>query len=393
VKASPGLDGVYRLALVWSGKQTLTLFRKPHSPYWWYSFYFEGQRYRQSAKRQTKSAAAAVEAAKLVELQEHGANFLHPKKSPTLKEFSVRFLEWVNETQRLRPSGKKYYRYGWMLLEFTDLAGRPLNRITQDEAECTIFKRPVVVNKKTKETKMIPCSAHYTNQALRTLKRMQSNGLEWMVLRALPKITLADAEGRDRTIDEKTEEQIHEAYAEVTNHPRVCWLREQTWLVMVIMQDSGMRPDEVFPMKIEKYSLGRAPHLDSAWQDKKGTAIRRYERPHGGVAPRLVWGRTEGWVFPSSRSKSGHLTTIAKGFQAARAGVGLDKKVVPYLARHTYGTYTMAKTRNTFAVADAMGHVDLKSMVPYQHQELEPLHAVINERNRARKERLQQPAS
>jgi site-specific recombinase XerD len=102
----------------------------------------------------------------------------------------------------------------------------------------------------------------------------------------------------------------------------------------------------------------------------------------------LIWcgSRTEGWVFPSPRSKSGHLTTIAKGFQAVRDRSGLDKKVVPYLARHTYGTYTMAKTKNTFAVADSMGHVDLKSMEPYQHQELEPLRAAINERNQARKE-------
>ena len=33
----------------------------------------------------------------------------------------------------------------------------------------------------------------------------------------------------------------------------------------------------------------------------------------------------------------------------------------------------MAKTRNIFAVADSMGHVDIKSMEPYQHQELKPL--------------------
>jgi hypothetical protein len=131
---------------------------------------------------------------KLVELQEHGANFLHPKKSPTLKEFSVRFLEWVNQTQRLKPSGKKYYRYGWRLLELTKLARMPLNQITKDEAECTIFKRPVV-NKKTRQTTMVPRSDHYTNQALRTLKRMQSKALEWKVLRAVPKITLAAAEG------------------------------------------------------------------------------------------------------------------------------------------------------------------------------------------------------
>jgi site-specific recombinase XerC len=97
--------------------------------------------------------------------------------------------------------------------------------------------------------------------------------------------------------------------------------------------------------------------------------------------------RTEGWVIPSARSSSGHLTTIAKGFQAVRNRAGLDEKVVPYLARHTYGTFTMGKTGNTFAVADSMGHVDLKSMVPYQHQELEPLRDAINERNREREER------
>ena len=89
-----------------------------------------------------------------------------------------------------------------------------------------------------------------------------------------------------------------------------------------------------------------------------------------------------GWVFPSSRSKSGHLTTIAKGFQAARGRAGLDKKLVPYSARHTYGTYTMEKSGDAFAVSKSMGHADLKSMEPYQHQELEPLRVAINQRNR-----------
>jgi len=49
------------------------------------------------------------------------------------------------------------------------------------------------------------------DQALRTLKRMQSKALEWKVLRSVPKITLAEAEGRDRVISEQTEQQIQEA--------------------------------------------------------------------------------------------------------------------------------------------------------------------------------------
>ena len=45
----------------------------------------------------------------------------------------------------------------------------------------------------------------------------------------------------------------------------------------------------------------------------------------------------------------------------------------------------MEKSGDPFAVAKSMGHVDLKSMEPYQHQELEPLRAAINERNARKK--------
>ena len=63
----------------------------------------------------------------------------------------------------------------------------------------------------------------------------------------------------------------------------------------------------------------------------------------------------EGWVFPSDRSKSGHLTTIATGFRSARERAGVDKKVVPYSARHTCRMYMMERSRNAFAVEKSMG--------------------------------------
>jgi hypothetical protein len=43
------------------------------------------------------------------------------------------------------------------------------------------------------------------------------------------------------------------------------------------------------------------------------------------------------------------------------------------------------KSGNAFAVSKSMGHADLKSMEPYQHQELEPLRVAINQRNRRKK--------
>ena len=45
----------------------------------------------------------------------------------------------------------------------------------------------------------------------------------------------------------------------------------------------------------------------------------------------------------------------------------------------------MEKSGNAFAVSKSMGHADLKSMEPYQHQEPEPLRIAINQRNRRKK--------
>jgi hypothetical protein len=45
----------------------------------------------------------------------------------------------------------------------------------------------------------------------------------------------------------------------------------------------------------------------------------------------------------------------------------------------------MEKSRNAFAVAKSRGHVDLKSMEPYQQQELEPSRAIIDQRNQRKK--------
>jgi integrase len=125
--------------------------------------------------------------------------------------------------------------------------------------------------------------------------------------------------------------------------------------------------------------------LDTGREDRKGAAVRGHERTSQDHAFTVVW-KPEGRVdFPISSLQIGSSNTIAKGFQAARDRAGLDKKLVPYSARHTYGTYTMEKSRNAFAVAKSMGHVDLKSMEPYQHQELEPLRQIINQRNQRKK--------
>jgi len=57
-------------------------------------------------------------------------------------------------------------------------------------------------------------------------------------------------------------------------------------------------------------------------------------------------GKGEGWLFPSNRSKCGHLTDLAKQFRTARAKAGLAKDLVLYCSRQDYGTRVLSNTGN-----------------------------------------------
>ena len=89
-------------------------------------------------------------------------------------------------------------------------------------------------------------------------------------------------------------------------------------------------------------------------------------------------GRHAGWVFPSKRAKSAHLTTMAKRFQEARDKAGLPEDLVLYCGRHDYGTRILKRTGNLAAVMRTMGHKDVKTAMQYQHPELEIVRAALD---------------
>jgi len=96
--------------------------------------------------------------------------------------------------------------------------------------------------------------------------------------------------------------------------------------------------------------------------------------------------RCEGWVFPSKRSKSGHLTTLAKRFREARTKAGLSESLVLYCGRHDYGTRVLRETGNLAAVMKTMGHKDVKTAMQYQHPELEIVRQALNHNNSPEKQ-------
>jgi integrase len=148
-----------------------------------------------------------------------------------------------------------------------------------------------------------------------------------------------------------------------------------------IIQDTGLRPEEVFRIRIENIDWNQMrifnPH-------GKTRASRRYvpiSRRMSDLLMLRCGEKREGWLFPSKRAAGGHLTTVAKQFREARRAAGLREDLVLYCARHTFGTAVYEATGNLAMVMKVMGHTDARTAMHYQHPVLDPVREAIDQRN------------
>lgn len=329
----------------------MELFKKRKSKYYWYDFTVAGRRYRGSTKESNKTRASAIAALKLANATE-GRDPL-PKKAPVLQEFSGRFLEWVKNV-KLEHKTKLYYRDGWRLLAASPIAGMRLDKIMADDVGTLSFTG----------------SPSNANCALRTLRRILHKAEEWGMIRSVPKFRLAKEYGRSLRLDDDAERKL----LVVAEQP----LRD----AIILMRDTGMRNErELYRTRIENIDWNG---MVIFVPDSKTPNGRRLVPMTDRVLDLLLvrcGERREGWLFPSKRSKSGHLTTLAKRFREARKKAGLSESLVLYCGRHDYGTRVLTATGNLAAVMKTMGHKDVKTAMEYQHPEVEIVRQALNHNN------------
>ena len=222
------------------------------------------------------------------------------------------------------------------------------------------------------------CSRSYSQQALRTLRVMLGQAHKWKVIRQKVSFHIAKTPGRDGIITPEVEAVI---LRELSGKRH-----KKAWLAVITMMDSGCRPSEVFAMRLEHLDwAGRRIKIPDGKTDSAKRWVPMSERMHLELSTWCHGSEGPGWLFPArtSGSKIGHLNSIRNSFKDACIRGSLDSKLVPYLARHAFGTTAMRETGNTFAVMKAMGHASVLSMEPYQHQQVDQLTAVMNRRNEA----------
>jgi integrase len=352
----------------------MALYKRPRSTHWQFDITVDGKRYRGSTRCESKMAAKAFEARFSAEVQAKGFAPQPQKRSATLLIYMPRFEEWVTDSQQLKPNSKQYYKDGLTVLKRSKLAHVPLAAITEDVIDTTVFHN----------IEMQVASPHQSNQALATLRRLLNKAKRWKDIPEVPLVKMRQSEGRSALITEEIESKILSQLQRPEKHSGVRNAREATVDVFLLMLDGGMRTSEAVSARIE--------HID--WNGKRlfnpGGKSRRAKRwiP---LSDRLVTrlefrclGRTSGWVFPSARAKSGHLVAPQGAFRKACRDAGISDDILLYTGRHTFGTFAVQQTGNVFAVSDAMGHQDIKSMRPYQHHDTALLSGVMNKRNESR---------
>ena len=200
---------------------------------------------------------------------------------------------------------------------------------------------------------------------------------EWKLIRHAPKLKLKKEYGRSRRLDEDAEKKLLAGAAECNWRNRGLRLFQD---IVTLMRDTGMRNErELYRMRIEDLDWeGRVIFVPDSKTDEGRRRIPMSNRAFEILKARCGT-RREGWVFPSKRAKSGHLTTMANKFRQARRKAGLPEDLVLYCGRHDYGTRILKRTGNLAAVRRTMGHRDVKTAMQYQHPELEIVRAALDQ--------------
>jgi integrase len=344
----------------------MEIYKQEGSKYWTADFFVNGRRVRKSTKQTTRSKAMEVGMRMKDQAQRREA----PTRTtvvPTLREFMVKTFVPTIEASTLGEKSKLYYKGGWKLLsaalidDETRLEDMRLDHITRTLADAL----------------ELPHSGSNQNMALRTLRRVLSMAVEQKLIVVAPNIKLREEHQRTAVWDTATE---------------ALFLSKAKGLlrdVFIIIQDSGMRPDEVLRLRQKDVLWEKALIYVPKGKTKRSTRYVPLSDRVREILTRRVRASWNEYVFPA-RSKSGHKshTAIERPFRQLRRKLKLDKDLVLYSGRHTFATDMLDRTGNLKLVGDLLGHASPVTTARYLHPSLKGVAGLVNDRNMSRRAEL-----
>ncbi len=215
------------------------------------------------------------------------------------------------------------------------------------------------------------------NRELAVLSHLFTKAVEWKWIDHKPATTKRLKEGSGR-ITYLTKEQISRLLkaAREDESPHI-------YLFIVVGLESAMRRSEILSIRLRNIDLEKRVIYIS--QAKAGAR----EQPITSHLADLLKGYVDTkepdqeWLFPSSKSRTGHVVNIEKPWKRLVEAAKLDpKEVVRHTLRHTAITHLVQSGVDLPTVKRISGHKTLAMVERYSHQSGEHIRAAMNKLER-----------
>jgi len=208
-----------------------------------------------------------------------------------------------------------------------------------------------------------PVEKSTVNRDLAVVSHMFAKGIEWGWLSHSPCKIKKYKEGRGRIVY-LTPEQIDRLERCAREHQSLA-----IFLFIKIGLDTSMRRMEILSIKISNIDLERQrifiPNAKAGKRNQPMTkSLAVYLREY--LSNNME--RSQVWLFPSPRSKTGHTVSIEKRFIEVVKSAGLDPgEITRHTLRHTAITHLVQAGVDLPTVQSVSGHKSLDMVAKYAH--------------------------
>jgi hypothetical protein len=184
---------------------------------YWFRFWWNGEHIQRSTRQGNPRVARQMEAAHKTALAKGEVGILEHQCAPTLKEFSQRFVDYVQTRSAEKPKTVEFYAQQMArLLEFEPLVTARLDTIDEGLIEKFVQWRSqqasrAGANRKRKAPVKLqkPISAATVNRSLATLRKLLRLAHEWRLINRIPRVRLLPGERNREFILTHAQEQLY----------------------------------------------------------------------------------------------------------------------------------------------------------------------------------------
>jgi integrase len=322
---------------------------------WWYVFEFGGRRIQESSGFRNKTAALRAESKRKIELLERRAGFVKPKPVPKFDDFSKQFLEWSK--QHHRPKTHELHELNCKTLK-RFFRGKYLDEITSAMVEDFKSARK---QERIQWAKDRSVTGATVNRALTTLKLLfhQAERSGYAVKNPVLGVAMF-REPLDSMRVISFEEQA--AYLAETSQP----LHD----IAKIILDTGMRPEEVFRMRVENLDFKQKTIFNPYGKTKAARrTIPMTDDALAVLKPRVKQATNLGtpYLFRSRHDVQKPIGSVKKAHSAAVKRAEIPRHFRLYDLRHTFATRAIDAGTDLPTLSSLLGHASILMTMRYVH--------------------------